>query len=71
MKEELLKKVINQIDELCRIADLDLQLHGNCYIEFGERSLKVIKPENIIIDSNGNLKERFYGESIIKVDKNG
>lgn len=59
------KKILEKAIELCIIADKDELITGNSYIEFGNRSIKIINPKNVkhIKDKKG------YVHTIIKNKK--
>ena len=64
MKKKILEKAI----ELILKADLDELIYGNSYVEFGERSITVIDPRNVTV--NTTTGKVIYGESPIKtIDK--
>jgi len=54
--------------ELVHIADMDEMIYGESYVEFGERSIKVISPKNVIVNHKSNLDEP-YGKSIVNPSK--
>ena len=57
--------MINHLTELVNVADKDEMISGNCYVEFGERSIRVIKPEDISISTNKS-PEKVYGKSLLE-----
>lgn len=57
---------------LCMIAENDLSFYGDNYIEFGERSIRLLDPTKIKLTLNkkGKIKEVLYGKSIIEAKFN-
>ena len=41
------KKILEKAIELCGITRTDRLIYGDSFVEFGERSIKVLKPTNI------------------------
>lgn len=49
MKKELVNKFVEEMFKLLIIAERDETINGNCFIEFGERSIKVVNPSDVKI----------------------
>ena len=41
------KKILEKVMDLIHLSDRDEMLYGNSYIEFGERSIKVLDPTKV------------------------
>lgn len=59
-----MEKAVN----LCRIAENDLRMYGDQYVEFGERSIRLLDPTKIKLTLNkkGKVKKALYGKSPIE-----
>ena len=67
MNKELRERILDKAIELCLLADGDEMMYGDSYVEFGERSIKVINPQNVEVSHNKNgVTAAIYGESPIK-----
>ncbi len=61
-------KIVEKALELIRIAKRDKRVYGDQYVEFGERSIRILDPTKIRIklDKKSKIKEVLYGKSIIQ-----
>ena len=50
-KQEI-KRIMEKVVELVELADKEALIFGNSSIEFGERNIKVINPEHIVLSSH-------------------
>lgn len=67
MNKELRERIIDHAIKLCLLADGDEMMYGDSYVEFGERSIKVINPHNITVSHNKNgVTAAIYGKSPIE-----
>lgn len=57
MKKSITKKIIEKALELVRIAENDRMIYGDAYVEFGERSMRILDPTKIKINLKGKVKE--------------
>ena len=46
-KKSLKKIMIEKVIELIKIVETDEMIHGNSYIQFGERMIKVVDPSKV------------------------
>lgn len=69
MNKELINKIIQKAVDLICQADRDEDIYGDSYVEFGERSIKVINPKDVIVNHKSKLSKP-YGKSIITPSKN-
>ena len=60
-----LGKILEHAIKLYFVSEKDRMLLGDKYVEFGERSLKIIDPATIIHSTKTNKGERIYGKSIL------
>jgi hypothetical protein len=67
------EKIIKKAIEIASIAERDEKLYGDSYVEFGERSIRILDPTKIKINLNpkGKIKNIVYGKSVLKNNKNG
>ena len=62
------EKIMEKAIMLCHQADMDLKLYGDNYVEFGDRSIRLLDPTKITIklDKKSKIKEVIYGKSVIQ-----
>ena len=62
------EKIMEKAIMLCHQAEQDLKLYGDNYVEFGDRSIRLLDPTKIKIklDKKGKVKQVFYGKSVIQ-----
>lgn len=48
MNKELVNKMINHLTHLFSVADTDELMYGTSYVEFTDRGIRVIEPQNIV-----------------------
>ena len=62
------EKIMEKAIMLCNQAEMDERLHGDNYVEFGERSIRILDPTKIKIklDKKAGIKELIYGKSVIQ-----
>ncbi len=76
-EKELIEKLLKHTLELYAIQKRDRILYGNSFVEFGERSMKVLDPKDKIVKNldkeviqiSKTTKGKPYGKSIIKRGK--
>ncbi len=55
--KELMEKLVNKAMEMYFIAERDRERYGNSYVEFTERGMKIINPEDLIIKLDATKKQ--------------
>ena len=55
--KELLERLINKALEMYFIAEGDRTLYGESYMEFQERGMRVVSPEELIVRIDGTKKQ--------------
>ncbi len=69
--QELLEKLLNKTIEMYFIAEKDRDIYGNSYVEFKERGMKIINPNDLIIKINTTKKQiKLFKKKLKKNKKN-
>lgn len=49
MNKKMINKMINHLTRLINVAEEDEKIYGSCFVEFGDRSLQVLKEPGTLL----------------------